>query len=556
MIRQLSTPDFNPNIRRVVKDQALIVGDPLLNGFINQLPGAEKEAREVANSMNRMGYANVPVINSTADEIIRKLFSDEYKVIHLAGHGIYNPEQPGLSGMVIGEKLFLSTADIAQMSTIPELVFINCCFLGRIQGVEEKYYQNRYRLAANIGTQLIEMGVKAVIAAGWAVDDRAAATFATRFYEEMFGGVGFGDAVRMAREEVYEKYNLTNNTWGAYQCYGDPFYRLVRRKSAAKADKLHYLIPQQAEIDLNNLISDLETGTLELSYAQRRVAAISEAVEKNNLKNPELAEKIAIAYGEMGDCQTAVNKYDELFLMENAQFSVSALEKHCDLSARIITTELMQGQQPGTKTKYLTEMDRIIHRIEYLLLISPTEERYSLLGNTYKRKAVLMSGAQRKTALKAASFYYYMAFNRSNQKSVCTTTNWFISEAIIRWNDKAIWKNMESINVSRNLFVPSNNDNLKSSYNLMALSDAIKTLDKLEEDNFGEDERMDYLQLARQANISLCRLILQPKTNKQGWGELTAIYHRLWAKNGSQVKKKIEMDNLKLLLHLLLGIPI
>jgi hypothetical protein len=33
------------------------------------------------------------------------------------------------------------------------------------------------KLAANIGTQLIEIGVKAVIAAGWAVDDSAASDF-------------------------------------------------------------------------------------------------------------------------------------------------------------------------------------------------------------------------------------------------------------------------------------------------------------------------------------------------------------------------------------------
>ena len=37
----------------------------------------------------------------------------------------------------------------------------NRCFLGRIVGAAEQFYRSRYKLAANIGTQLIENGVKA-----------------------------------------------------------------------------------------------------------------------------------------------------------------------------------------------------------------------------------------------------------------------------------------------------------------------------------------------------------------------------------------------------------
>jgi hypothetical protein len=43
MIRQLSTPDYRLNIKRVATDQALVVADPILNGFVRQLPGAVRE---------------------------------------------------------------------------------------------------------------------------------------------------------------------------------------------------------------------------------------------------------------------------------------------------------------------------------------------------------------------------------------------------------------------------------------------------------------------------------------------------------------------------------
>jgi hypothetical protein len=74
------------------------------------------------------------------------------------------------------------------MSSVPELVFVNCCYLGKTDGAAEALYRNRFKLAANIGTQLIENGVKAVIAAGWAVDDAAAMEFTKVFMNTCLQG--------------------------------------------------------------------------------------------------------------------------------------------------------------------------------------------------------------------------------------------------------------------------------------------------------------------------------------------------------------------------------
>ena len=47
---------------------------------------------------------------------------------------------------------------------------------------------NYHRLAASFATELIDIGVRAVVACGWAVDDGAASTFATTFYDRMLVG--------------------------------------------------------------------------------------------------------------------------------------------------------------------------------------------------------------------------------------------------------------------------------------------------------------------------------------------------------------------------------
>ncbi len=59
---------------------------------------------------------------------------------------------------------------------------------------------DRAAFAANIAEALIKVGVRCVIAAGWAVDDEAAATFATTFYARLLENARFIEAVGAARE--------------------------------------------------------------------------------------------------------------------------------------------------------------------------------------------------------------------------------------------------------------------------------------------------------------------------------------------------------------------
>ena len=84
--------------------------------------------------------------------------------------------------------------------------------------------------AYSVSRELIEIGVRCVIAAGWAVDDDAAYTFAEAFYRCILQDkLQFGDAVFEARRETYRKHG-SSITWGAYQAYGDPGWRMDPRR--------------------------------------------------------------------------------------------------------------------------------------------------------------------------------------------------------------------------------------------------------------------------------------------------------------------------------------
>ena len=92
MIRQLITRDFRMNVKNVAENKALIIADPKLKGYVNQLPGARKEGDHVAEFIEKQKYKVESLINTEAADVMSSLFSDEYKILHLAGHGLYNPD--------------------------------------------------------------------------------------------------------------------------------------------------------------------------------------------------------------------------------------------------------------------------------------------------------------------------------------------------------------------------------------------------------------------------------------------------------------------------------
>jgi hypothetical protein len=217
MIRKLATENYRPSVITTTNNKALVIADPELKKFLPQLSGAAEEGKIVAEILKEHQIETTTSFKENYSKIIEKLFSEDYKIIHLAGHGVFDPNHPENSGMVIGKNLFLTTRQIQQMSTVPDLVFVNCCHIGKTEGLAEEYFHKRYQLAANIGTQLIENGVKCVVAAGWSVNDKAAFDFARIFYDSMFNGYNFGESIKEAREYVFEN-NQNTNTWGAYQC--------------------------------------------------------------------------------------------------------------------------------------------------------------------------------------------------------------------------------------------------------------------------------------------------------------------------------------------------
>jgi CHAT domain-containing protein len=534
MIRQMVTNNFRNRVQSVAANNALVIGDPKLFGFLPQLPGAIKEGKIVEQILDEHNFEVSTIINGSATNITEALFGNVYKIIHLAGHGSYNPEKPGETGMVIGKDIFLTSGEIAQMSSIPEFVFVNCCSLGRTQGMDNRYYQQRYKFAANIGTQLIQNGVKAVIAAGWAVSDAAALAFTETFYKQMFEGETFGDAVKIARGKIYEEYSDTN-TWGAYQCYGDPFYRFNNRSWSGQSQR-SYMISQEAEIDLSNLRNQLEMGAAKDESFLQQLAEISAAVDSAGIRTARITEKEALIYADLFRYEDAAEKFQALLQVEDASFSFSVMEKYLSVRSKMC----YERRANFSAEILLQEIGYIDSQLTILLGLGPTAERYSLVASNYKRKAMLQEDpAEKIKACQAAAYYYQKACGiEGNTTLAYAYTNWIELEAIVNVAAARAWGATVQFN--------------EDSYALPATELLKEALNKLISK---PGRKFDYWQMINNANVHCCNWILDACRDKKFAAHDTVFksYNDVWKKAESKGKKMVVINHLEFLTNILSG---
>jgi CHAT domain-containing protein len=441
MIRQLATEDFRQTVNYTQVNRALIIGDPQTNGYFAALPGALEEAKLVDRLFEENGFERVSSFRESSSSIVQHLFKLDYKIIHLAGHGVFDSKNPENSGMVIGNNVFLSVREIEQLSLVPEIVFINCCHLGKADFEAEKNSSQRYKLAANLGIQLINMGVKVVVAAGWAINDAAASDFTKDFYNCMFEGYTFGEAIKYARKKCYENYP-NSNTWGAYQCYGDQFYTLTKTNTVKRLEKKKYYIIEQAQIDLENLINSIEASYSEEKKNQyiESVNAIISGVEAANLDASLLEEMEATFYKMIGEEKISLDLYKKLFDKSSNNFSMKAFEEYSRLKVKFYRKE-----QDG-----VNELQEMIKDLEAFCKIRKPANLFNVLGSAHKAVAEKKSGKGRNEEIVKAIKNYYMAYtlnkNAGEGDLIYSLTNCLILNQIeeeldlkINWLSELDW---------------------------------------------------------------------------------------------------------------------
>ena len=551
MIRQLAISDFEPGTP-IKSNNVIIIGDPNLEGFdkARQLPGAAREAREVYDLLNQPAYRgkiNVepPLVNEKPSKIFTNLYKQDYKIIHIAAHGFFDKNDSKKTGIVIGkdkdsnEPVLITPGRISQLPGTPELVFINSCFLGKVNAYAEAYSADRYKLAANIGTELIRKGVKAVVVAGWEVDDAAALAFAKEFYKEMLDGRNFGSAVHQARKHVYKNFGHTN-TWGAFQCYGQPQFRLDI--SAWKPEPLCFEISQEAENKLDNIISKSQVAFYKPEGLKKQLEETSEAIKKAGLNTPLLKQLEATAYLELNDYSKAIEIFNEMFKSESADFKVASLEKYQNIVVKkAMLAFINEPDDKKAAGKLLddtvTTINTCISNIVRLLDIWETAERYSLIASAVKRKAFVLSHLNDKTksaketkaALTEAAKSYFSAYMILND-----------SYSFCNWLSLKVFLGMPAADWSEPYTCQGKTK--KEAMSEIKIKHILQDMDKKN----AKSSDQSFWALSGLSDVSLCKFLTEP--SKKTIASLQLAYERIWVKSGSVNKKASQVENIDLLI--------
>lgn len=424
--------------------RALVVGDPPGDPqFFARLDGARREAQEVADLLTRVGSLGVESLIFPADtgpdvdsasQVVAALMGDDFQILHIAGHGHFEPRGANkpLGGVVIGPGAYLTAATLRSLRRPPDVVFLNCCHLGSVGATTvddpaaDSHAFTRKRLnelAASLSRELTQMGVRAVIVAGWAVSDRPAAEFARAFYSRMLDGEPFGDAVHAARSVAFGADNGASNTWAAYQCYGDPSFRL----KGAGARSTHLAPPVSAD-EMQRRLEEIEVAARDANRTYKLV--LSRQVEQQY----ELAERewptksrmwtaFGWAHATLGERAAAIKAYRRALDRQDGMAPLKAVEELADNEHALSIELTRDGMQraagldgPATPRQLRDSAKR---RLDSLDRLGRSSSRHALRARCHERTAALAAetgDAEGRTGeLSAAAEEYAEAWRLSGE---------------------------------------------------------------------------------------------------------------------------------------------
>ncbi|UVW27036.1 CHAT domain-containing protein [Massilia sp. H6] len=398
VVRQLSALRYRPQVVQAIAYSALVIGNPSVRGFrtafadsggnsrtngsLAPLRGARDEASTIQQVLTKHGYEVEGLIGEIGDvgahaqsdsaaqtqatalarsserhgprvdggrgeptdatHVLAALYRQPWRILHVSGHGVYNIKHKDgrfRSGVVLSDGLLITAAEVAAMEVVPELVFLNSCHSGQFDGGRQSN-----RLAASIARELIEIGVRCVLVAGWAVDDALARMFGTTFYEQLLGQrKQFGEAVKAARKTVWDE-NRADLTWGAFQAYGDPGWM-----AEAGTDNADGPVKETQFVSLEEMLDALSDLRVRLShrreaFADKDSALITKQLEllltkrcqPKWLERPELHAAIGATRRELNQIRQAYDAFLRAVQLEDkfGQVSVRNIEQLAEVEAQ------------------------------------------------------------------------------------------------------------------------------------------------------------------------------------------------------------------------------
>ena len=439
LLRKLRLQDFRRSVGDAEGDAyALVIGAPECPDDFPPVPGAREEALAVFESLSgsdvfgsraiRLIGADPSAAGADARTVVNTLLERPWRLVHIAGHGALPEGDEAIGGVVLSNGTFLGPAEIQAMRVVPELVFINCCHLGAMpiasvldEGRGSSSVYDRARFASGVARELIAIGVRCVIAAGWAVDDVAAKAFASTFYARLLAGERFIDAVAEARSVAYDYDSNTPHISATG----------IRIGESGETEPKH---PLSSEHEFEGVTSvatlklALETLLVQKTYQGHASAEVPKRARMLEERwrdaawsaSDGVAELFARVHAAVGDLDAAIAWYDRAIGVADGSVSMRALEQRANLLVRRAWSTLEAARpragatgDTGKKGKKgrrsaapasapdsalkaaRATIEEGVEVLGRLREFRPTAERANLCGSAMKRLALIEAAAGR-----------------------------------------------------------------------------------------------------------------------------------------------------------------
>ena len=203
------------------KTGAIVIGEPEVSdvyykGKVLQLcplPGARKEAEMIGRLL---GVEPLLGKDATKRAVLERMHS--VSLIHFAAHGYEERGEIALSpisacGTPHEVDYLLTMAEISQVRLIAKLVVLSCC--------HSASGQVRAEGVVGIARAFLASGARAVLAALWAVEDKATMQFMSHFYEHLVRGESASESLHQAMKRMRENRFSDVEQWAPFMLIGD-----------------------------------------------------------------------------------------------------------------------------------------------------------------------------------------------------------------------------------------------------------------------------------------------------------------------------------------------
>ena len=202
----------------------LLVANPT-----GDLPGAAAEALALRRVFGaaRVVCDVLEGASARRARILEALAAGRHDVLHFAGHGYFDADDPGRSGLICAGEEVLRGADLDGLGNLPALVFFNACEAARVRlrAANRRAARALFgeRRTSSVAEAFLAGGVANFLGTHWPVGDAAALEFSTTLYERLVAGTTLGASVLAARQRVL---GIGSIDWADYVHFGNSTFKL------------------------------------------------------------------------------------------------------------------------------------------------------------------------------------------------------------------------------------------------------------------------------------------------------------------------------------------